>query len=62
MAAGSEKAHAGRPECDKASSAELEIGVTRALDAETNKKLLRKIDWRVMPVVSTSSSRPSDSH
>jgi hypothetical protein len=37
---------------EKASSAEFENGGTGVvLDAETNKKLLRRIDWRVMPVV-----------
>jgi hypothetical protein len=38
---------------EKASSAEVENGVTGvALDVKINKKLLRRIDWRVMPVVS----------
>ncbi|EAQ91661.1 hypothetical protein CHGG_03596 [Chaetomium globosum CBS 148.51] len=46
-----EKAQAG-PTSEKASSAEVENGVAGvALDAEINKKLLRRIDWRVMPVL-----------
>jgi hypothetical protein len=41
---------------EKASSAELGNGAAGVvLDAETNKKLLRRIDWRVMPVVSSHS-------
>lgn len=44
------------PGSEKASSTEVENGVAGvALDAEANKKLLRRIDWRVMPVVSLPS-------
>ncbi|KAL2194635.1 major facilitator superfamily domain-containing protein [Corynascus similis CBS 632.67] len=51
MSGGSEKPYAGMVS-EKASSAKLENGVVGVvLDAETNKKLLRKIDWRVMPVL-----------
>ncbi|KAK4136033.1 MFS general substrate transporter [Trichocladium antarcticum] len=51
MAADAEKAQAAALS-DKASLAEVEDGVAHAvLDAETNKKLLRRIDWRVMPVL-----------
>ena len=57
MSGDSEKPHAGMVS-EKASSAELENGVVGVvLDAETNKKLLRKIDWRVMPVVSCPHCR-----
>ena len=38
---------------DKGSASERENAAPIVLDAETNKKLLRRIDWRVMPVVST---------
>lgn len=64
MAADSEKAQVANMS-EKASSTEFEHGSTPIiLDEETNKKLLRRIDWRVMPVVSTrictnSSSRGS---
>jgi hypothetical protein len=51
MAPDFDKAQAG-PGSEKASSAEVENGVAGVLDAEANKKLLRRIDWRVMPVVS----------
>ena len=38
---------------EKPSLTELENGAAGiVLDAEANKKLLRRIDWRVMPVVS----------
>ncbi|KAH6838573.1 major facilitator superfamily domain-containing protein [Chaetomium sp. MPI-CAGE-AT-0009] len=51
MATISEKAQAVLGS-EKASSAEVENGFAGiALDAETNKKLLRRIDWRVMPVL-----------
>lgn len=53
MAADSEKAQVANMS-EKASSAEFEHASTPIiLDEETNKKLLRRIDWRVMPVVST---------
>jgi hypothetical protein len=51
MATDFDKAQAD-PGSEKASSAEVENGVAGVLDAEANKKLLRRIDWRVMPVVS----------
>jgi hypothetical protein len=55
MAADAEKAQVALP-FDKASLSEVENGAAHVvLDAETNKKLLRRIDWRVMPVVSISA-------
>ncbi len=51
MAADSEKAQMAALS-EKGSTAEVATVVPIILDAETNKKLLRRIDWRVMPVVS----------
>jgi hypothetical protein len=54
MAAYSEKAQVGDIS-EKPSLTELENGAAHiVLDAEASKKLLRRIDWRVMPVVSWS--------
>lgn len=48
MASDSEKAQAAASS-GRASAAEPEDGVAIVLDAETNKKLLRRIDWYVTP-------------
>ncbi|KXX81879.1 Thiamine pathway transporter THI73 [Madurella mycetomatis] len=51
MASDFDKAQAV-PVSEKASSAELENGAAVVvLDAEANKRLLKRIDWRVMPVL-----------
>lgn len=44
---------------EKAGPSHLEDGVGRlVLDEQRNKKLLRRIDWRVMPVVSRNLRDP----
>jgi hypothetical protein len=51
MATEFEKAQAS-PVAEKADSAEIEDATNTIIDAETNRKLLKRIDRRVMPVVS----------
>lgn len=52
----SQKAHPTRTEDGTAS----ETGAIVEIDDKANRRLLRKIDWKLLPVVRSSSSLPFD--